>query len=238
MKSLTGIKKYFSALTLLVVGTLSVNAQAVQENADQVVLMFAGTAQVNSAISKQIAMQGAIGLELNAMMGANAKMKEWERKYNSYLKEIRGYAETMKAGTTLFCDGVSTFMALQEIEKGVAANPQGIGASFAMTDLYVQTAVEFIKTYRSLQQCVAKGGRENMLNGKERNKMLWELTGRLEELNDTLHSLAISIAFYNLADVWNRAISGMIQKSHGTLAEESLDRWKRATRAAMIINWD
>ena len=105
-----------------------------------------------------------------------------------------------------------------------------------MNNLYVETAVQFAKVYRMLKVSVASGKKENMLTGAERAEMLWMLSDEMAELNRKLRQLAISIAYYNLNDVWNMATAGMVDKSHADIAKEALSRWERTRDVITILN--
>lgn len=227
--------RILSVAVLLTIPVL-VHAQAVEHNPAQVIAIGEGQKLINDQISSQTSgmqktavRQGAIATEFTIMKG-------WEAKYNSYLKTARGYADAIQAGTTLYADGVETLQHLYEIQRAVNANPVGIGATLAMNDLYLETAQEFIKTYRLLKISVAKGGSDNMLTGAERTEMLWELTDALGRLNRKLRMLAVSIAYHNLTDVWNQATAGIVPKSHSDIAHDALDRWKRARQVSSILN--
>ena len=211
-------------------------AQVGEANPLQYAAIAEGTYMLNSAINSQTkgmqktaAFQGTIAAEFT-------KMKQWEGKYNAYLKTARGYAEALKAGTTLYADGVQTLQNLYEIQRAVNANPAGIGATLAMNDLYLETASEFIKTYRLLKVSVAKGGTDNMLTGAERTEMLWQLADELARLNAKLRTLAISIAYHNFTDVWNQYTAGMVDKSHGEIAADAYERWRRASNVSRILS--
>ena len=234
MKLLTECK-LMTVAVILIVPVLSY-AQAAESNPAQVVAIDEGNKMINDKISSQATAmqktatyQGSIATEFTIMKG-------WESKYNSYLKKTRGYAEAIQAGTTLYADGVETLQHLYELQRAINANPTGIGATLAMNDLYMETAQEFIKTYRVLKTSIAKGGQENMLTGAERTEMLWELTDALARLNSKLRMLAISIAYHNLTDVWNQATVGIIPRSHSDIAHDAIDRWKRASEVSMILN--
>lgn len=234
MKLLTECK-LMTVAVILIVPVLSY-AQAAESNPAQVVAIDEGNKMINDKISSQATAmqktatyQGSIATEFTIMKG-------WESKYNSYLKKTRGYAEAIQAGTTLYADGVETLQHLYELQRAINANPTGIGATLAMNDLYMETAQEFIKTYRVLKTSIAKGGKENMLTGAERTEMLWELTDALARLNSKLRMLAISIAYHNLTDVWNQATVGIIPRSHSDIAHDAIDRWKRASEVSMILN--
>ena len=232
------IKKQCGLLAMAVLMGIPASslAQVGEANPLQYAAIAEGTYMLNSAINSQTkgmqktaAFQGTIAAEFT-------KMKQWEGKYNAYLKTARGYAEALKAGMTLYADGVQTLQHLYEIQRAVNANPAGIGATLAMNDLYLETASEFIKTYRLLKVSVAKGGTDNMLTGKERTEMLWQLSDELARLNAKLRTLAISIAYHNFTDVWNQYTAGMVDKSHGDIAADAYERWRRASNVSRILS--
>jgi uncharacterized phage infection (PIP) family protein YhgE len=195
-----------------------------------------GQTLVNNAVNSQTkGMQKTAALQ-GSMAAEFTMMKKWEQKYNSYLKTARGYADALKAGTSLYADGVETLRHLYEIRKAINANPTGIGATLAMNDLYLETTTEFIKTYRLLKVSIAKGGTDNMLTGAERTEMLWQLNDELARLNAKLRTLAISIAYHNFTDVWNQYTAGMVDKNHADIAHDAYDRWRRASTVAQILS--
>ena len=76
----------------------------------------------------------------------------------------------------------------------------------------------------------------NMMTGAERTQLLWELNDGLAELNRKLRALAVSIAYYNFKDVWNHATSGMIDKTHGDIAKDARERWRRSAKVQKILS--
>lgn len=225
-------------LIFIFAGMLTIKgyAQVVQTNPLEEAEIIAGNELINKSVSSQTKNLEKLAVLQGTMSAEFTKISEWEGKYNSYLKTARGYAESLKAGSMLYLDGVRIIQSMIELKKAVEANQQGILATAVMNNLYMDTATEFVKTYRLLQNAVAKGGRENMLNGAERNEMLWSLVEQMEALNRKLHSLAISIAYYNLGDVWRQITAGLVQKDHGAIAREAMERWKRARRVSQILN--
>ena len=223
--------------TLVLAGiSVSTFAQVGESNPSQSVAIAEGQTLVNNAVNSQTkGMQKTAALQ-GSMAAEFTMMKKWEQKYNSYLKTARGYADALKAGTSLYADGVETLRHLYEIRKAINANPTGIGATLAMNDLYLETTTEFIKTYRLLKVSIAKGGTDNMLTGAERTEMLWQLSDELARLNAKLRTLAISIAYHNLTDVWNQYTAGMVDKSHAEIASEAYERWRRASTVSQILN--
>ena len=223
--------------TLVLAGiSVSTFAQVGESNPSQYVAIAEGQTLVNNAVNSQTkGMQKTAALQ-GSMAAEFTMMKKWEQKYNAYLKTARGYADALKAGTSLYADGVETLRHLYEIRKAINANPTGIGATLAMNDLYLETTTEFIKTYRLLKVSVAKGGTDNMLTGAERTEMLWQLNDELARLNAKLRTLAISIAYHNFTDVWNQYTAGMVDKSHADIAHDAYDRWRRASNVARILS--
>lgn len=225
-------------LPALVLAGMSVSAfaQVGESNPSQYVAIAEGQTLVNNAVNSQTkGMQKTAALQ-GSMAAEFTMMKKWEQKYNSYLKTARGYADALKAGTSLYADGVETLRHLYEIRKAINANPMGIGATLAMNDLYLETTTEFIKTYRLLKVSIAKGGTDNMLTGAERTEMLWQLNDELARLNAKLRTLAISIAYHNFTDVWNQYTAGMVDKSHADIAHDAYERWRRASSVCGILN--
>ena len=228
MRLQTGLRRVF-ALIALSVGTIPASAQGLSSsNPLEYAAIAGGEELIGNQIKKQSKAMAAIAVEQGAMTVANTKMKQWEQKYNSYLKTASGYASSIKAATSLYADGMQTLTALWEVHTACRINPQGIAASLSMNNLYLETATEFIRTYRALKNVIAKGGEDNMLNGAERTQMLWNLTNNLERLNRKLRLLSVSVTMHSLDDVWNRAITGKINKSNKVLAKESSKRMCRA----------
>lgn len=228
MKLQTDLKGILACMAFFVV-PLSVSSQSLtQSNPLEYAAIHAGETRLDSQIVKQSRAMTALAVEQGAMTVANTKMRKWEEKYNAYLKNVSGYASAIKAATTLYADGMQTLMALWEVHTACRINPQGIAASMSMNNLYMETATEFIRTYKVLKNVIAKGGEGNMLNGAERTQMLWNLTGSLESLNRKLRRLSVSITMYSFEDVWNKATYGKISKTNKMLAKESSNRMRRA----------
>lgn len=223
------VHKKIAAVMLFLAIVTTIHAQSASEsNPLEYTAIGAGEAMVDKEIKKQQQLRDTLTVYQTGMLVGQTKMKKWEEKYNAYLKTAQGYASAIKAGCTLYIEGVQTLVALWEIKTACKINPQGIAASVPMNTLYMETAAELIKTYRSLKKVVAKGGEDNMLKGSERTRLLWELNDELNQLNKKFRALALSIGYYTFEDVWNKAIAGKIQKSNKTLAEEALKRQGKA----------
>lgn len=211
-------------------------AQAALTTTDPLLLLAVGngTALVNDRISTETDKMTQVGLLQNSIGIQFNSIKTWEKKYNSYLKTAEGYAETLKAGTTLYADAVLTLQRIMDIRKAVSANPQGLAANLAMSNIYVETATEFIKTFRMLRYAIAEGGEYNMLTGKERTMMMWALCDRMDALNRKLNILCMSLWYYRFEDVWNYATRGMLDRDLATIAGDSFRRWKRVYEISLV----
>lgn len=97
----------------------------------------------NTKLLEMAALQNTMALHFNAV-------KEWRRKENAYLK-VACYAEAVQAGSRLTAEAVRTVRDLMDLKKVMQRNPEGIAATLSMNNLYVETVVEFIKTFRMLQ---------------------------------------------------------------------------------------
>ena len=213
---------------------LTAHAQAGQSNPDQYLIIEEGNSTINDSIKHQTkgqqktaALQGVIAAEFTIMKG-------WEGKYVSYLKTVRGYAESLKAGTSIYADGVEVLRNMYDLRKAIGHNPVGMVATLSLNDLYLETASEFIKVFTTLKD-VARGDKTNMLRGSERTEMLWRLSDQMADLNKRLRQLVISIAYHNMMDVWNRYTAGLIDRDKGVIASEALDRWRRASEVASVL---
>ena len=199
-------------------------------------MVIDGNIKVNKEVKSQTtklveiaALQNTMALHFNAI-------KDWQRKYNNYLKTAQGYAEALNAGTTLYAEAVKTLRNLMDLKKAMTRNPEGIAATLSMNNLYVETVSEFIKTFRMLKFSISTGGEFNMLTGKERTEMLWALVDRMDELNNKVRMLVLSVAYYRVSDIWAFYTRGIIPRDRSAIADRCLERWNRVREAIEILN--
>lgn len=229
MRSPTASKPIPLALALTL-APLPLSAQHVITNPSEYVALAEGNEAINGAIKDQTQKQTKTAMLQNTIAGEFTKIKGWEKAYSHYLQTAQGYASCLKAATTLYDDGVRILFTLGKLKQAIAANPQGPVATITMNNLYVETATELVSVFTLLNDAVAKGGPENMLTGAERSQTLWLLSDKLHTLSKTLHRLCLSIRYYTMADVWNRATAGVLDHSPSELARQSHSRWRRAAR--------
>lgn len=206
------------------------SAQIVSSNPLEYAALAEGNELINGQIKSEIDNQQKTALFQNTIAAEFTMIRKWEKKYNSYLKTVDGYASTLKACTTLYDDGVRIFINLCNLRKAISDNPQGIVATMSMNNLYIETATELVTVYTALRDAVAKGGNENMLTGAERSKTLWALNDKLSAFNKKLTKLYLSIKFYTMTDVWNSVTAGMIERTNGEVASQAYRRWRRAAK--------
>lgn len=123
---------------------LEVKAQLVSSNPLEWMALAEGNELINSEIEKQINGQTKTALLQNTMAAEFNQIHKWEKKYNSYLKSVNGYASSLKACTHLYDDGVKIFITLAKLKTAIKNNPQGIVASMSMNNLYIETATELV----------------------------------------------------------------------------------------------
>lgn len=206
----------------------SAAAQLIENNGTQVVEIGKGGGLINEQISKQTSAMTKTSITIGAIATKFLFIKDWEGKYNSYLKTTNGFASALKNGATLYAEGVTTLRHLYEIKQAIEKNPSGLLATMSLNNLYAETASELIKTYHILKHTLAKGGTGNMLTGAERAEILWMLNDNLHRLNDKLKCLALSVSYFNTVDVWNQQTAGLVYRDHGDIAKEAHKRWRRA----------
>ena len=224
------IDKRILAVGLLCLSVLPIRAEWVVMNPGEWLALAEGNELINKQIQSQTKGQTNTAILQNTMAAEYNKIKEWEGKYSGYLKTVNGYASTLKAGTSLYHDGVHIFITLGQMKKAIENNPQGLVASMSMNNLYIETASELISVFTLLREGISTGGAMNMLTGAERSQMLWALEDRLSSFNKKLRKLYLSVRYYTMTDVWNNATAGMIDRDNSEVAAMAIERWRRSAR--------
>lgn len=218
-------------ITMLLFGiilSVSAKAQIVTTNPLEYVALAEGNELILGKVKNQMDGQKKTALLQNTIAAEFEQMRQWEKKYNSYLKTASGFASSLKACTHLYNDGVRIFISLCKLKKAISDNPQGIVAAMSMNNLYIETATELVTVFSLLRDAVAKGGKENMLTGAERSQTLWALNDQLSAFQKKLNLLYLSIRTYTMTDVWNNVTAGMLDRNNGEVARMAMNRWRRA----------
>jgi len=221
-------------ITMLLFGiilSVSAKAQIVTTNPLEYVALAEGNELILGKVKDQMDGQKKTALLQNTIAAEFEQMRQWEKKYNSYLKTASGFASSLKACTHLYNDGVRIFISLCKLKKAISDNPQGIVAAMSMNNLYIETATELVTVFSLLRDAVAKGGKENMLTGAERSQILWALNDQLSAFQKKLNLLYLSIRTYTMTDVWNNVTAGMLDRNNGEVARMAMSRWRRAATA-------
>ena len=217
-----------AVLLFSIVLPVTAKAQVVTTNPLEYVALAEGNELILDKIKDQIDGQKKTALLQNTIAAEFEQMRQWEKKYNRYLKTASGFASSLKACSHLYNDGVKIFISLCRLKKAVRDNPQGIVASMSLNNLYIETAIELVTVFSLLRDAVAKGGKENMLTGAERSQTLWALNDQLSAFQKKLNLLYLSIRTYTMADVWNNMTAGMLDRNNGEVARMAMNRWRRA----------
>ena len=211
-------------------------AQIVTTNPGEYTILATGNELINQTVKSENKAERNTAVFQNTMAAEFTEMKQWEKDYNSYLKTASGYASALKAATHIYDDGLRILLTLDKMRRAVKNNPQGIAATVSMNNLYMEATTEMLSVFTLLKSAVAKGGEQNMLTGAERSKTLWELEDKLSSFSHKLQLLYYSIRHYRMSDVWNRATAGMIERSNGEIAQQSLSHWKRYAREVSLYS--
>ena len=217
-----------AVLLFSIVLPVTAKAQVVTTNPLEYVALAEGNELILDKIKDQIDGQKKTALLQNTIAAEFEQMRQWEKKYNRYLKTASGFASSLKACSHLYNDGVKIFISLCRLKKAVRDNPQGIVASMSLNNLYIETAIELVTVFSLLRDAVAKGGKENMLTGAERSQTLWALNDQLSAFQKKLNLLYLSIRTYTMTDVWNNMTAGMLDRNNGEVARMAMSRWRRA----------
>lgn len=205
-------------------------AQITASNPLEWMALAEGNELLEKQIDSQINGQKKTAILQNTIAAEFNQMHKWQKQYNSYLKDVSGYASSLKACTHLYDDGVRIFITLGKLRKAINNNPQGIVASMSMNNLYIETATELVSVFTLLNDAVSQGGNENMITGAGRSKTLWALNDKLSCFSKKLHRLYLSIRYYTFNDVWNNATAGMIDRNNANVARQAMGRWRRAAQ--------
>jgi hypothetical protein len=153
------IDKRILAVGLLCLSVLPIRAEWVVMNPGEWLALAEGNELINKQIQKPNQRTDQYRYpDKNTMAAEYNKIKEWEGKYSGYLKTVNGYASTLKAGTSLYHDGVHIFITLGQMKKAIENNPQGLVASMSMNNLYIETASELISVFTLLREGISTGG--------------------------------------------------------------------------------
>ena len=148
------------AITVTAVN-IGVNAQWTSVDPLWEKVVIDGNIKVNKEVKSQTTKLTEMAALQNTMARHFNAVKGWTGDYNSYLKTSRGYAEALVAGSNMAGEAIKTIRNLNDLRKAMTRNPEGIAATLSMTNLYVETVAEFIKTFRMLKFAVAGQGMDD-----------------------------------------------------------------------------
>lgn len=230
-----GILVIISAI-LCVPTIVSAQGSATASYPDQWAIITKQGGEISSQATKNTEKMGAIVAEQHTAAQMLSQLEKWNKEYNEYLKDPQGLAGSIRLGSTLYTEGTILLENIFLLKKAIEANPEGIAASVPMNNLYMETATLAVKCYRTLKEVISNGGPDHMMNGAERVETLWKLASQMRELNSKIRQTSVSIAYYQLVDVWYEATAGMINYDHKDIAKRCLKDWSRAARVGRVFS--
>lgn len=157
-------------------------------------------------------------------------MSKWARQYYAYLDTASYVANSVQATTTIYVQALEVLRELIDVGKAIKDSPQGLISSSLRSDLYIQTSIQLINVFRTLKYVVSKGGRNNLMNGRERCEVLWSISNDLDVVKRNLRSLTNEIRYCTMADLWWDATISYGIYDHRQIAERCLHDMCRASR--------
>ena len=91
---------------LMLMGSGEMRAQIVVANPLEWAVLVEGNELINGQINSEIEGQTQTAVLQGTIAAEFTQIKNWENKYNAYLKSVDGYASSLKAATHLYNDGV------------------------------------------------------------------------------------------------------------------------------------
>lgn len=239
MKLLTG--RIFIVAVMMVMMMVGRGVQCVAQSLTSVNPVEIATLAGNGAVlNKRITMEAEEEIKnmatITTQAGEMNSIASWEKKFSKYLQDARSYAQQAKAAYGVYSQIIRVMLNLSKLQRAVVYNPSGIAGTGLLTETFIHVADEVVLSLYLLKKVFGTGGENNMLTGKDRAQVWWDLNDNLERLNDNLYRMAYNIAYYSLVDVWKNMTQGMLQKTNGMIAKDALERWRRIPKVEHILN--
>ena len=117
MKLLTGLRHFVLSVIMLISVNVSAQLSAVETNPMQYAIITEMSNKLDAEASTQISSFNKMAATQGMICSEVDGMKKWQKNYNNYLQNARGYAEAIKAATTLYADGVEILRNIFDIKK-------------------------------------------------------------------------------------------------------------------------
>ncbi len=160
---------------------------------------------LNSLYEKEIKTQTSISTIQNTIEIEFSQIKDIEKAYTNYLQDASFYATSLKASSSLIDDGVIILNYLSKISKEIKESKNNAICLFKIDNLLKEATNKILSLYTFYSQEIALGGKDNMLSGYERSKLLLELSKNLSEFKRKLekiyYSLKVRTLNYNYSNL-------------------------------------
>ena len=230
MKSVTGCK-YIIVAILMLCHASSIQAQSyLEENPMDIAVIKVGSDSLHAIYSEEVEEFVKIIGEQTAMNAMLTKVKDWGKEYNTYLATVTPFLKSISLTQNLYAQGAALIQNTILLTRVIEKHPEGMAAALPMTNLYIETAMAFLKTYTTFKKVITKGGSDNMLKASERVELLWIVADSMRELNKKMKDLAYAIAIYDFEDLWGYVTQGMIERDAKQHANDAFRRWQKGYR--------
>ena len=231
MKLATDIKRVLTVTALLfVTGQLTAQSMYEENPMDVAVIKF-GTDSLTEIYSQEVDEQTKITGLQTAMNTCLTQIKKYNKEYSNYLSNVTPFIKNVNLVRNLYAQGADLIRNTLMLTRMIDKKPQGLATSVSLSNIYVELAVEFYKTYSTFKDVVAKGGPDNKLTAKERVEMLWLLSDNIRELNVKIKNITYLVAITEWKDVWLFYTEGLVSRNAGAVAHDALERWKNVYQA-------
>lgn len=150
---------------------------------------------LGSELKAQVEQQKKILGANTAILGELEMIRGYEDKMYKYMSEAQGVIKN--AHEIYRCTGLvsSIFENFSGCMEELVGHPQQAAISAIVSKQYVNVAMETADLIKQISDLVLKDGDQNLLTSGERQRVLWQITGRLSTINRELCSLRLQIKY-------------------------------------------
>ena len=215
------------------VNSYAISITGTTNNPSQIAVYGIGGDAISKKMNNQTKEMLKTGVLQNVIATELTIIKGWEKKYNRYLKGVEGYANALTAGTSIYTEGIIALRNVIELQKTVAANPEGLTSGIVMSDYYIELFTQLTQAYKNLKRHIAEGGSINMMTGDQRVALLWETAEGLHLFNKNVRNVTMRIKSFSAIQVWDYITRGLGYKDNGQIARGCLRQWQRRAETAI-----
>lgn len=183
-------------------------------------------------IHKMTAQAATTAASQEAMRLQWRSMDKWKQQYDHYLNDASYILNTAQATSVIYVQALEVLRELVNVGKAIKANPQGVFASSAISNVTLNTAASVLEVFATMKGLAKKNkdgtlaAKQIMMDGQARCEMLWDVSSQLQQLRGRLRRLAVAIRSYGMLDVWWSLTLPYGIYSHRQIATQCFRRWR------------